>query len=317
MQLDRTHIVIRKRMQTEIADLALVMIRCYPRALLLGFTAGALPWAIANTVLLAWIPIRESEYGFGDQDASRELFRYLSWMSLLVIAQTPIAGVGTTYFLGQAVFEKQPTWSSVWKEIRRQFGSWFWWLGMLRLPVPIMALLAVRWGQPFDPFFDVFVLLFVLAWVAFVRAGRPFVPEIILLEQCPRTSDDERVVTFAKRVRALHRPMTGELTSRMITVACGAIVMVIALNYTLGWLRGIAVGQWDSDLFSLLFLFPLSLWIVAGISVYFRLLSYLDTRIRLEGWEVELAMRAEELRQFGREDRFDTLNGQTVAEASS
>ena len=30
-----------------------------------------------------------------------------------------------------------------------------------------------------------------------------------------------------------------------------------------------------------------------------RLLSYLDTRIRLEGWEVELAIRVEAMRQFG------------------
>ncbi len=52
----------------------------------------------------------------------------------------------------------------------------------------------------------------------------------------------------------------------------------------------------------LLVFFPLALWLVAGASVIIRLLNYLDTRIRLEGWEVELSVRAESLRQFGNED---------------
>ena len=53
------------------------------------------------------------------------------------------------------------------------------------------------------------------------------------------------------------------------------------------------------NLFVLLVIYPLSLWCVAGISVMVRLLNYLDCRIRLEGWEVELAVRAEAMRQFG------------------
>ncbi len=38
---------------------------------------------------------------------------------------------------------------------------------------------------------------------------------------------------------------------------------------------------------------------MAGLSVLIRFLSYLDARIRLEGWEVDLAVRAEAQRQFG------------------
>ncbi|MEM9644367.1 MAG: hypothetical protein AAF989_05195 [Planctomycetota bacterium] len=62
--------MIRKRMQTEIADLALVAIRRYPWAMLVGFTLGALPWAVANLFLLGWIPLRESAFGFGDEDVA-------------------------------------------------------------------------------------------------------------------------------------------------------------------------------------------------------------------------------------------------------
>jgi len=56
----------------------------------------------------------------------------------------------------------------------------------------------------------------------------------------------------------------------------------------------------------LLVFFPLSLWCVAGISVIIRILNYLDTRIRLEGWEVELSVRAEALRQFGSDEQINT-----------
>jgi hypothetical protein len=42
--------------------------------------------------------------------------------------------------------------------------------------------------------------------------------------------------------------------------------------------------------------FPLTIWIVIGFFAVVRFLCYLDLRIRREGWEVELAMRAEEAR---------------------
>jgi len=301
MELDRTHVVIRKRMQTEIADLALVMIRRYPSALFVGFTLGALPWAVGNAVLLGWLPIREAAYGFGDQDASSELFRYLAWMGLLVVAQAPAAGVWTTYFLGQAVFERQPTWSNVRREINRRFATWIWRLGVLRLPLVIMVLLLFRLGQPFNVSFDVVLYLFLGFLVVAIRSGRPFLPEVLLLEQCPAKSTDPRTVTLARRMRTLHHPVAGELTSRMLLIAIGAFFAVIAIYFSLATVRGVLLGQWETDSVSLLVLYPLSLWLVAGWSVFFRLLSYLDTRIRLEGWEVELAVRAEELRQFDTE----------------
>ena len=52
-------------------------------------------------------------------------------------------------------------------------------------------------------------------------------------------------------------------------------------------------------MFVYLVLYPLALWAAGALSVLIRFLSYLDTRIRLEGWEVQLAVRAEAIRQFG------------------
>ena len=41
------------------------------------------------------------------------------------------------------------------------------------------------------------------------------------------------------------------------------------------------------------FYYPLALWLVLGFFAVVRFLGYLDLRIRREGWEVELMMRAE------------------------
>ncbi|MGB0759207.1 MAG: hypothetical protein ACPGPS_06710 [Rubripirellula sp.] len=307
MQLDQTHVVIRLRKFTEIGDLSLIMMRRYPEALLIGFVTGAIGWAITNMILLGWIPWEESSYGLDDQAAFGEVSRYLVWMTLLVILQTPAAGVFTTLYLGQAVFEKRPTWKFVSSEVKRQFRRWFWVLGVKRLAIPAMILLAFRWGQPASGFWDLFIPLAILLWVTALRANRPFAPEILLLEQCPLQGSSESVITMAKRSKSLHGPMSGELTGRFASVAIILGGIVVSCFYTLMWFRGITLGYWNfMNLTVLLVFFPLALWMVAGASVIIRLLNYLDTRIRLEGWEVELSVRAESLRQFGSEESDST-----------
>lgn len=302
MQLDRTHVVVRLRSMSEIGDLAMAMLRRYPAALLVGFAAGAIGWAIVNAILLSWIPIRESSYGLEDEEAVGEVFRYVVWMAILVILQTPAAGVLTTLYLGQAVFEQRPTWRSVLREAQRQFRSWFWVLGVKRLAIPTMLVLAFRWGQPASSFWDAFLPIVILLTAVAIRGARPFVPEILLLEQCPVRSGSDAVITLAVRSRSLHTPMAGDLGGRLLTLGFVFAGLTLCVLYTLMAIRGVLLLQWNFlDLTVLLVLYPLSLWTVAGISVVVRLLSYLDTRIRLEGWEVELAVRAESIRQFGDE----------------
>jgi hypothetical protein len=57
-------------------------------------------------------------------------------------------------------------------------------------------------------------------------------------------------------------------------------------------------GTWamNFDWFRLHVLYPACLWLVVAFLAVVRFLSYLDLRIRHEGWEVELLMRAESLR---------------------
>lgn len=313
MQLDRTHVVIRTRTLSEIGDLAMVMIRRYPKALTLGFALGALPWLVADMLMLSWIPWEEARYGFADPQAASELWRYLFWMAVLVTLQTPAAGALTTYYLGQAVFERRPTWRSVFRETWRQRWRCFWVLGIQRLAIPAMVIVALRWGQPASWFFDGLVPAGLLVAAAVIRSGRPFLPEILLLEQCPLRPSRDAVITAGRRSKSLHAPMGGELSGRYLAVSFVLFFVMLGVYYTLFWARGIAFGIWRADVTALLLSYPLALWTVAGLSVIIRLLNYLDTRIRLEGWEVELTLRAEALRQFGEERPFGERSGAEVS----
>ena len=253
-------------------------------------------------MVLGWIPVTEASYGLDDEEAVWEIVRYLVWMAILVMLQTPVAGVLSTLYLGLAVFEQRPTWSSVWAEAKRGFKRWFWKLGIVRFALPPVIFLAFRWGQPANWFCDAFVPLVILLWVSLVRAAGPFMPEILLLEQCPIRSKSKDVITASRRSKSLHRPMAGDLSGRFIAVSCVLFFLLLSFGYSLIWVRGISIGRWDTmNLFTLLVIYPFALWSVAGISVMVRLLNYLDCRIRLEGWEVELAVRAEAMRQFGEE----------------
>ncbi len=301
MQLDRTHVVIRRRSLSEIGDLSLVMLRRYPAALFIGFALGALPWFIANAILLSWIPMTQWEYGFTDDESTAELWRYTFWMITLVTLQSPAAGVVTTMYLGQAVFESQPTWRSVFKETQKLFPRWFWVLGVMRFAIPAMVVCALRYQQPPNWFWDFFVPILFLGAMAIVRSNRPFLPEILVLEQCPIKATHDSTITLGRRSRALHQPMASDLGGRFLTTSFLLFWILFSFVCSFVFLRVIASGVWDLDLFFYLAIIPLSLWLAAGISVFIRLLNYLDSRIRLEGWEVELAVRAEAIRQFGEE----------------
>jgi hypothetical protein len=235
-----------------------------------------------------------------DEEALGEIWRYLIWMALLVMLQTPAAGVLATIYLGQAVFEQRPTWKAVLAEAKRQFRGWFRVLAVRRLAVPTMIVLAFRIGQPASVLWDAFLPIIIFLALITIRGSRPFVPEILLLEQCPLKSTSPSAITMSLRSRILHTPMAGDLGGRFLSVGFIFAGLTLCVLYTLMAIRGVLFLKWNFlDLAVLLFLYPLALWTVAGVSVLVRLLGYLDTRIRLEGWEVELAVRAEAMRQFG------------------
>ena len=308
MQLDQTHVTIRARSLTEICDLATAMIRCYPVAVIVGFVAGAVPWAIANSLLLGSIPLEEFRIGAFDEDMDLNLSRYQIFMAMLVFLQTPAAGALTTLYIGQAVFESRPTWASVAAEVRKLAPRWLWELGVVRGPVILMAVIAVTSGPNVSYEIDYFWPVVIVLLYLLVRSIRPFMPEILLLERCPlRSPKASPVITASRRSAALHKPIAGELFGRYIAISIAMVAIAGLSFYSLLWLRGVLFGLWEWDLWVYLVLYPVALWSAAAFSVIVRFLSYLDTRIRLEGWEVQLSVLAETIRQFGEEEKVTTL----------
>jgi len=309
MQLDRTHVKVRARSLAEIGDLSLLLVRRYPGALIVGFTLGALPWAILNFLLIGLIPITEARDGIFDEQTYYERARYVWLMAALIFLQTPLAGMFTTFYIGQAVFEERPPWRAVIQACREVLAPVLVVLGFWRGPLVAMAVLATNWGGDFAPGREVFWLVVVVLWAMGLRAFRPFAPEILLLERCPLRSRTPGAITASRRSSLLHSPIAGDLLGRFLMVSL--IVTALALSVFFGIMsaRGILTTQvnWTLQIQSLLIpdvllvWVPLAMWIVAGLSIFMRFLGYLDARIRLEGWEVELAVRAEALRQFGSE----------------
>jgi hypothetical protein len=162
----------------------------------------------------------------------------------------------------------------------------------------------------FNGFFEGFLLTCLLIYATFMRAIRPYINEIILLEKNPLRARRENTITINKRSAHLHGPYASDLIARwIVTLMVSVLLFGLALT-TLVIARGALTSDWpfyaevmpafiwtwDVDWFDLQVLFPLALWFVVGFMSVARFLSYLDLRIRHEGWEVELLMRAEAMR---------------------
>ncbi|MEM6980910.1 MAG: hypothetical protein AAF539_14715, partial [Planctomycetota bacterium] len=238
MQLDRTHVAIRARTLSEIGDLALRMIRQYPSAYLTVFWLGAIGWAILDVAILGWLPWQgfqwnETDFWLGrDPQDWLDLSRYVVGMITLVTLQTPLAGIFTTFYLGQAVFEKRPTVARTIAEVRSRVWALLWTLGFRRLTIPITLFIASRIGQPSSVFWDLVIPVAALLYAGVIQSNRPFLPEMLVLEKCPLRSRDPGVVRLSQRSRTLHRPMAGELGSRFLLVAMTLGIMAASSYQT-------------------------------------------------------------------------------------
>lgn len=59
------------------------------------------------------------------------------------------------------------------------------------------------------------------------------------------------------------------------------------------FLQGVTSSNWQWGWIVDWIVLPIVFWTLGAFATVFRFLCYLDTRIALEGWEVELLMRAE------------------------
>lgn len=297
MQFDKTLIAIRERSIVDTLDLALHVCRIYAWPLLVTMGLGVIPLALLNHLLLARLVRVEP-----DTPVSAEMIgnvvRFVWNMTLLIVIQAPLASAFATTYLGQAVFlEKPRIWTMV-RGIAPCVPSLIWCHLLLRGVLPALFLAyAIDQDATFSP--AEWLLVTLLLALGFRRATAPFLNEIVLLERNPLRAGGSRAMTVGRRSAMLHGPSTSDLIYRFFVASVCAVLLSFVLFGGCVCAQGVFWDDWAPGAFLIQMGVPLTMWLSAGFFTVVRFLSYLDLRIRQEGWEVELRMRAEGARLVG------------------
>ncbi|MDZ4783199.1 MAG: hypothetical protein SGJ19_23380 [Planctomycetia bacterium] len=265
MQFDRMRIAVRERSYLELLDLAMVVIRGHAGAWLALSLLGILPFAIFNYWLLGLTELADLEYDIEAFPAG-----YVALYLLLVAWEMPLASSLVTLFFGQLMFHDQPDWG----RLRSDFFNSLFQLTLIQVFCRAAMIL-----------FTVTILVLYVVW--------PYMNEVILLERNPIFAGKSHHISTFKRCTRLHEFSLGELFGRWLASLAFGGCWVVALWATLRWARQIFTDQLELDQYSFTVLFPAALWFVVAYFNVVRYLSYLDLRIKTEGWEVELLLRAE------------------------
>lgn len=283
MQLDQTKITIRERSLGELLDLAFRFTVLYFKPLFCCTVILVIPFAVFNW----WVT-----HPIVDLDNTAESnWRCIWYMSQLVFLEAPLATIITTLFLGRVMFLQEVSYRSLIKESWHFLGRILW--SQLIVRGGLLLFVFVFYFPIDESLLDSEMLLLMLCiGTVVIRASRPFVNEIILLERNPIRSKEEGVITVGRRSRALHRPSVNDLVASWLLTAFACVVVFVSLLSSFWFANGVLLGQWQIRTIFVEVYVPVALWLIVIFSTVVRFLLYLDLRIRREGWEIELKVRA-------------------------
>lgn len=285
MKFDKTFIAIRERSILEIFDLSLHVMVDHFRPLFWLFMVGVTPWVVIDWILVGWLNYTDV-YSSG---------LYYWMMLLLIISQAQVGTTFMTRYLGQAMFEGRPSVGSTVKDVFKTSPYFIWSHGFVRCTALVLIVTLMCWTEHFESGIWMGVILApgLVGIGLIVRAFRPFVSEILLLERTPIRAKNEHQIHFSKRSVSLHRSASSDLFGRALTMAAFSVPLGFACYALLGIFDSSSSIQGNSEFSLYPFYWIAAIWVVAGFLCIVRFLSYIDIRIRQEGWAVELRMRAE------------------------
>ncbi|MEX2174976.1 MAG: hypothetical protein WD872_11485 [Pirellulaceae bacterium] len=312
MQLDSTRIAVRERSLPEVFDLALHVTREFAGPWLLCSLLAIVPLALINYALIGWMTNL-------DYDTDFPGFRFAWNMLLLIFIEAPLASAFVVAYLGPAVFREQKSIRQVVADVfrfrrarpddTRPIVNLILCQLILRGVLPAWLIYLTLDPLEFNGFQEGFLLPAIACYSAAMRCFRPYLNEIILLERNPLFSRNPNQITIARRSSHLHGPSSSDLFVRWFLSALLGFSLILLAIFTAEAAVGVLTSMWPVSIdvanedfswnigwFRLQVLYPLCLWLVVAYFSVVRFLSYLDLRIRHEGWEVELLMRAEALR---------------------
>jgi len=221
--------------------------------------------------------------------------RYVWTMSLLVYTEAPLAGILATLYLGKVMFHEQPTLKNLLWEAGTLAHRILWTQVILRGVLLVIWLVAtIDVDDSYSPAEG--LLLFACFGLFVWRSLRPYVNEIVMLERSPLSSARSGQISIGKRSHRLHAPNAGDLFGRGIALVPLTVALGLSLLGSIWFLIATFTNSWTWGPLMVHVVVPGVLWLLMAYMTVVRLLSYLDLRIRREGWEVELQMRAEATR---------------------
>jgi hypothetical protein len=283
VQLDQTQIAIRERGIWELMDLALRVTWHYGRELLVYAAVLTIPIALFNWWALR--PLVAEEY------SAQTNSRYIAVMSQVIFLEAPLTALATTLFLGAVMFRQEVSLRSVLKDLWKFLPRIIVTHLIVRadlLTFVLMLLISVEVSYSTPEVWLVFLCFYAVV----MRSSRPFIAEIVLLERNPIRSSDSDTITIRKRSNSLHRPNSGDLVARWIMLAIACVALTCCMAATLWFSMGVLTSHWQWRFLMIEVFIPLAMWLVVIYATVVRFLNYLDLRIRREGWEVELKVRA-------------------------
>lgn len=259
MRADRIHIAVRPRGILECLDLAVMFCGRRPAAVALATALGALPCILLNRLLLGGAPDTEEHF-------------FTAY--LLLGMEAAWASVPLTLYLGQAVFSERFSWRSAVRGLLGSLAALLVFQGILR---------------------GICLLFVVLAPVVFI--GMYYLNQVILLEQprfgriwSRRTAINQRNAGHVLSLALIDAvllligvPLATRLLAAVAAVWQGRPVSWLPTDGEGGFI-GAAIFSWHGQI---------AFWSVCGLLTVFRFFTYLDARIRREGWDVELKLRAD------------------------
>jgi hypothetical protein len=301
VQLDNTHIAVKERNLVDICDLSLHVMRQYWRPIVLTSLVGSIPLMVVNHLLIGWMMTLDNNNAFFYLDESAAIARYVWDMSLLIAIEAPLASIFATAYLGQAVFVDKPQIREVFRDVFKMMPRVVWCQLLVRGILPAwLLMMAVPRYEDWSVGIEGVLLPMLAIYAVGLRAFRPFINEIVLLEKNPLMSRNQAAMTIGRRSVQLHGPSSSDLFSQGLAMSVMTMCLAIAMFANFVFVKGVLANSWKVTPFMLLYAWPLSCWLVAIFLNVVRFLRYLDLRIRHEGWEVELRMRAEANRMEGK-----------------
>jgi len=264
MQFDRTRLPVRERSLAEIMDLSLCILRRHGLVLIALLALLAVPIGWLNYLILADV-IDEELYTTAD------VFFYIFMLAIFTEIELPLVTSLITLYLGQMLHHDQADWRRLTREWFGSLPQLFVFQFLLRIPLTFCI-----WGWP--------VIAFV--W--------PYLNEVILLERNPTFTRKRTGSNLFDRWLHMHSDGAGVLIPRRMLSLFYGLILIVVVALSFGALRTMLLAQYEyDDAATFTVLLPAALWTVAGFMAIVRFLSYLDLRMRHEGWELELLLRAQ------------------------